>query len=183
MLGEAPAECVVVFGKHYSIRTDFRVWLRISALFQDEALSLAERIAEALRLCYLPGQLPPSLSGALSAMVDFYQGAFGNKEREKSSKSLPRCLDFQVDAPAIFADFWAEYGIDLSREKLHWHHFCALLSGLSPERKICRIMHYRMADLSQIGDKNRKNFYRKMKRLYAIKQGPKSDFEIGETLG
>lgn len=39
-------------------------------------------------------------------------------------------IDYEIDAPYIYAAFLEQYGIDLIDTRLHWHKFLALLHGL-----------------------------------------------------
>ncbi|MBQ9915516.1 MAG: bacteriophage Gp15 family protein [Clostridia bacterium] len=167
ILTEEPAEFLVVDGVPYTIRTDFRVWLAIGEIFRDEGLSPQQKLVRALSLCYSREALPPTVSDAVGGMLDFYRGA-ARKDGARGGEQREPVLDFSQDAPLLYAAFLTQYGIDLSRDSLHWHRFRALLSGLSPEHRICQVMGYRSVDLSTISDKKKKAFYRKMKRLYAI---------------
>ena len=64
-----------------------------------------------------------------------------------------------------------DYHIDLQDiEGLHWWKFKALFNSLSSDCKFIKILEYRSIDLSEIQDKQQKNFYRKMKKLYALPQ-------------
>ena len=166
ILTEEPAEFVVAEGQTFAIRTDFRIWLRIGEVLADEGLSPAKRLVRALCLCYCPESLPPTLSSATEAMLSFYAG--GEAKGKRGGAAKEPVLDFCQDAPLLYAAFLAQYGIDLSRDTLHWHRFLALLSGLTGEHRLCRVMAYRGVDLSGIRDEGQKAFYRKMKRLYAI---------------
>ena len=166
ILTEEPAEFLVVEGVPYTVNTDFRVWLKMGELFSDPGLTPAQKLVRALPLCYPRDALPPTLSGAVGAMLSFYAG--GMPATSGGGKGGEPVLDFSQDAPLLYAAFLSQYGIDLSRDKLHWHRFRALLSGLSPEHRICQIMGYRSVDLATIRDREQKAFYRRMKRQYAI---------------
>ena len=51
---------------------------------------------------------------------------------------------------------------------MHWWKFKALFDGLNENTEIVKIMGYRSVNLSQIKDSEKRNYYKKMKRLYAI---------------
>lgn len=123
-------------GELYPIHTDFRY-----------ALILLERIREDAPLIE----------------VDFMYAAEPPKDREAGFKAIlewlspphevPRpsgiassdiLLDYEADAPLIFAAFYERYGIDLFDEalRLHWHKFLALLAGLH-DTKLNEVQGYR----------------------------------------
>ncbi len=62
----------------------------------------------------------------------------------------------------------AQYGIDLTKDDLHWWLFRALFEGLNDENKICKVMEIRSIDLSKIKDKEQKAHYRRLKRIYRL---------------
>ena len=62
-----------------------------------------------------------------------------------------------------------QYKIDLQEiEYMHWWKFRALFDGLNENTEIVKIMGYRSMDLSKIKDTERRNYYKKMKRLHAL---------------
>lgn len=60
----------------------------------------------------------------------------------------------------------AVYGIDLHRERLHWFAFLHLMSDLG-DCALTQIAHYRTADLSKMGEQERRA-YEQMRKRYAI---------------
>ena len=59
--------------------------------------------------------------------------------------------------------------IDLQETKyMHWWKFKALFDGLNENTEIVKIMGYRSINLSQIKDIEKRKYYKKMKRLYAL---------------
>jgi len=62
-----------------------------------------------------------------------------------------------------------QYNIDLQEIKyMHWWKFKALFNGLAENTEIVKIMGYRAVNLSKIKDKEQKNFYKRMKKIYAL---------------
>ena len=168
ILTEPLADYVEIGGVRYAVQTDFKNWIRIGSLMRCPDAENGAHLAEALGLCYVRGSLPPSLEDAVFAMLRFY---IGEEEGQAARQGRAKCTavyDFEYDAEYIFAAFWAQYGLDLTKCRLHWHAFRALFLGLCGEHKICRMMEYRGADLSQIKNKEQKSFYRKMQRLYRL---------------
>lgn len=160
---------VEVGGKKYRIHTDFRRWIELGRIMSDGAIPMSEKIVKALSLCYLRDSLPPSVEGAIYALLGFYAGTQKQPQAEKENNHRKSPVyDFEYDAEYIFAAFMAQYKIDLSETDMHWHKFRALFLGLGEDNKICKIMEYRAIDLTQIKSKEQKAFYRRMKRLYRL---------------
>jgi len=64
-------------------------------------------------------------------------------------------LDYVTDGPAIVAAFQQAYGIDLTRARLHWWRFKALMSNLPEETQLVKIIGFRTADLAQFQGEER----------------------------
>lgn len=166
-------QTITVNGKDFPIATDFRVWVRFDCLTERKTMG-PDTLAEVLALVFpervLPERvLPDSLSETLSALFRFYAcGEDGNKKRKSTPRSQKRVVSFSHDSPLIYAAFLAQYGIDLTRENLHWWKFRALFDGLNEHQKICEVVGWRAADLSKIKDKERRAFYRKMQEIYKL---------------
>ncbi len=163
-----PPLSVTIDGEDYKINTDFRVWIEIEELLYSSKLSEGERFARCLILAY--PQLPPHPFGALEELFRFY---FAGKTPSPSaasfhaSKTMP-VYDLAEDAAYIYGSFLAQYGIDLFDAELHWWKFRALLTCLSDKSKFAQIVSYRSTDTQAIDDPNKRRFYEKMKRLYAL---------------
>ena len=172
-----------VDGQKISINTDFRTWIRFDeALFWSEK-PMEDRIYSALDICYC-GKIPADINGAVRAAIGFYAHA-GNPIKEIGENTQneqgnfargKQTYSFAHDASLIYAAFRSQYGIDLTKESLHWWIFKALFEGLTDENKICKVMEIRSIDLSKIKDKEQKAHYRKLKRLYRLPD-PRSEEE------
>lgn len=164
MLTEKLPDSVTVKGIAFPIKTDFRTWIRFSEIMSGEG-EQAEKLAKAIRLVY--GCLPPSLEETVTGMLDFFAVS---AERDRSAKKVTgkRVYDFAHDAGLIVAAFRQQYGIDLLESELHWHEFRALLAGLTEDTLFVKVIGYRSINLSDIKDKDRKDFYRKMKEVYRL---------------
>lgn len=174
-------DSVCVDKKFYGINTDFRYWIEIENTFFDKSINKADKLAKMLRLCYK--QLPPSLCDAVSGMISFYcpQNGFNIKKHKNNGSKSVKTADmpiysFEYDAPLIYSAFYSQYKIDLQSANLHWWQFISLFKGLNDDNKICKVMEYRAVNLENIKSKEQRQFYRKMKRLYALPDS-RSDFE------
>lgn len=87
------------------------------------------------------------LSPALGAVLG--DGRRAGSDRPGSSRTEDLALDYITDGPAIVAAFQQAYGIDLTRARLHWWRFKALMSNLPEETQLVKIIGFRTADLTQ----------------------------------
>lgn len=164
-----------VGGEKILIDTDFRTWIRF-----DEALFWSDKPVEkrlycALDICY-DRKIPADINSAVHAAIGFYApkdepleevGKKPQAEQGISSRSR-HIYSFTHDASLIYAAFMAQYGIDLTKDDMHWWLFRALFEGLTDENRICKVMEIRSIDLSKIKDKEQKAHYRRLKRIYRL---------------
>lgn len=161
---------VNIEGQGWPIHSEFYVGVLFELLMQNDTLTEAEKIAQALSLYY--SKIPPNIQAATDAVLWFYRCG---KESEKqqgggsSGVSAKKAYCFEQDTDLIFSAFYAQYHIDLAEaDGLHWWKFRALFNGLSAESEIKKIMGYRTADLKDMS-KDQKKFYEKMRRVFALR--------------
>ncbi len=113
---------------------------------------------------WFPQKQPRDYSAAREMIDEFYR--CGKKAAEEHTEKPP-AYSFTEDSEAIIAAFQKEYGIDLTREKLHWWRFSALLHGLLSHSFSERVQ-YRVCNPEEIKSKDIRARYRKMKEEYAL---------------
>lgn len=59
----------------------------------------------------------------------------------------PRCMDFEQDAPLIFAAFLQAYGIDLDKSNMHWFKFRDLLEAVPDDTSFSKVVELRRRPL------------------------------------
>ncbi len=164
---------VFYHGIYYPIKTDFRVWLSVCELLESE--DMAHAIERAPDLCYI-NKRPPSSRAAFLALMDFFLlGEKPNKENIKGEK----LFSFSEDEELIYASFLKEYGIDLSKEELHWWRFVALVRCLGPDTPLSRVMSIRMTKPSDIKNPKERRHLIRQKRLFALS---KKDIDVSDVL-
>lgn len=155
-------------GVKYPIETDFRYWISFektaTAESEDESIKKMLEFAAKAKL--------PICRECFDEILSFFMcgkkaDAEGEKNKNSSSASTEKAIDFIVDEPLIYAAFKAQYGIDLRADYLHWWDFIALLNGLTEEHLICKIMGYRTMDLNKV-DKSIRPEYKKLKDKYSL---------------
>ena len=160
------AEKVEIGGKEYAINTDFSVWIEIEQQLIYSGGDYAQRLAKVLSLAY--PVLPENPQGAIEKLLWFY--SLG-KEVENKESELISCpaFDLAEDFEYIRVGILSEFGIDLSKEDMHWWQFRKMLSCLSEDSKFSKIVAYRTTDTAKIKDPETKRFFQKMKKKYKLK--------------
>lgn len=163
ILTDALKSSVNVNGEEIGIKTDFRIWLRFDSILKSKK-SFWEKLTDMIMLCLAPNEeLPGDAAALFDALLDFYCRG------RKPSGGGKHVFDAEADADYIYAAFYEQYGIDLTETSMHWHKFCALLSGLSDNTCLMQIIRIRSMDGSGLDSKNRASL-RKLKSAYALPQ-------------
>ena len=162
-------ESVEIDGFHYPIHSDFRVWVRINLLLDSD--KKADPLA-LLQLCY--PKLPHNLEKAFEGLI-WFAAAGMETTKEKESPVLPKQaaeqgFSFAEDYGSIYAGFLEIYRIDLFREQLHWWAFRFLLDALPETTFFKRIVQIRTVKITSKMSKSEREYYKKMKEIYALKQ-------------
>lgn len=149
LLGALP-QAVEVAGEMVPLRWDFRAGLLFERLLSDDRAGDAAKVALGVRLYYAPEDLARGL--AVEALFEAAVGFFLGGEAQEGRGGGERLYDWGLDAGAVYADFRAVYGVDLSKERLHWWAFRAMVEALPPESAFGRRVGVRAARLSDMPD-------------------------------
>ena len=128
---------IVVDGRSFSIKTDFREWLKFGELMESNCTihdishilngvnerDINDRIVYELMMFYNNPNATPNALGDDSSMI--------------------KTMDYILDGEYIVGSFMAVYGIDLTDCDMHWHKFKALLCSLPDDCKLRQIMGFR----------------------------------------
>jgi hypothetical protein len=171
LICELPTSAVIQ-GKEYKIASDFRDMLELEAILNSDK-SDAEKGAEALQLFF--GCIPSNEESAVNYLGWFFCCG-KEKELQKDKKGKTEAgtykspvYSFSHDGELIYAAFLAQYGIDLRDVPyLHWWKFIALFNGLSKDHLITEVMHCRAVEMKPDMPKDRKEYYEKMQKTYAL---------------
>lgn len=168
MLIDPLPSAVEIDGQQYAINTSFHIGVQFELLMQDETLSSRERILYALILYY--PTLPENSVEAVKKILWFYRcGKDQQADKDQGGSSAP-AYSFAQDDEMVYAAFYDQYGIDLQAvEFLHWWKFRALFDALGDDQKIVKVMGYRQMKIDSRMPKQQREFYKTMKRIYAIR--------------
>ena len=170
LLDRAPTE-VLISGKATPIEADYRASIRFEMLMQDEAVGDDERVLRGLYLYY--NRIPEPIDQAVDQMLWFYRCGREDEEGTGNSKARGPIYSYDYDDQYIYAAFRDQYRINLQETPfLHWWEFRALFAGLKNDNEIIKIMGYRAMAIPTDLPKQQKEFYRKMKQLYALPLPP-----------
>lgn len=150
---------IIIGGKSYRVHTDFRIWLKAISVISKYPPDICAALLTPI--CYI--DIPKDASDAFEGIISFL-----NYDETKSAKKGIKVIDFDIDSSYIFSAFYAQYGIDLSTEKIHYYKFCALLSGLCGEHILLKIINIRSMDLSEIKDTETRKKYAALKKVFSL---------------
>ena len=171
---------VLVANVEIPINTDYRTGILFEQTLNDPAMPDDEKLDTVLKLYY--GDTVFSLlvdvetvREALNRIMWFYrcgadETAGSETEEPTSGKDPP--FSYEHDAGYIYAAFMEAYGIDLTKNRLHWWQFRALFLGLPETVLFCKIMAYRAMEIPAKMPKAQKKFYQRMKLIYKLPDSP-----------
>ncbi len=146
------------------IRTDYRIGIQIQLCLSDPELSESEKTGTALYLLY--GNGIPDMQTAIDGLSWFM--SCGNPQQPKEEElDEPPVYSFEADAGRIVSAFRRVFGIDISRERLHWFEFVPMLGDLR-DTAFSSVIDIRTTDLSDV-DKKRKAEFVRMKNRFALR--------------
>ncbi len=161
------------FGR--TVRTSFRYWINFLRALSDDEIEPDSRLLYALSCVYVD-------EIDISAFDEYRDGAFwflnGGKDpdNEQSGGSSAPILDYDIDQLAIYSSFMSYYHINLTRAKLHWFEFRALMYTLPQETPAGALMYYRGKEVTRDMPEWERKQVQRMKRLCRINKKSDDDW-------
>lgn len=188
LLYEKFPETVLVDGVEYKVVTDFREWIKLYDLLNDDDID--EYIKANIMLEWFDGEIPPNIEEALKALGRFL-AAYELYDDTKKGKSKGRldvpAFSFSEDAKDIYSAFLNYYDINIQNiDYMHWYEFRTLFDTLPFESEIKQKMHYRTLDPMTIKDTKERKRVREIQesiKLNVKTQHYVDDYEIGDVFG
>lgn len=175
-------DSIEILGKKVRIITDFREYIKLLDMINDDDLSKAEKVY--LLKGYFLDEIP-DLDEAIEQLCGFVSMDYMEDGKRIEESELARSkplFSFSVDYPYILSGFLHDYSMDLCTVKyMHWWKFRMLFQGLSRDTEIKQRIMYRSIDLNTIQDKEERNRIRKIQNEIQLPQGVLSDYEIGDA--
>lgn len=153
--------------------TDYKVWIEYSNLILNDEIDKELKIFKSINLCYRDGIKILEYIDIETAfdyiMWFFLCGKKNTDNDEDKKKDLKPIYSFEEDWDYIYSAFYECYNIDLFDIELHWWKFKSLFNSLSDDCQFSKILGFRAMTISSKMSKEQKKYYRKMKRIYALK--------------
>ena len=175
-------EFVKIGDKKYKINTDFRVAIECNNIAQDDSIGDTERpLAIIYKLFGDEGIDNPQDWEKLLELSIKYLSL--NRDTSGVDNDTEIDMNFSEDMDYIEASFMSDYGIDLTKTKMHWWKFYTLIEGLSNSElgNCCvlnRVRNLRTFDLSQIKDNKEREKMAKAKEMVALKITKKNEVKL-----
>lgn len=158
------------YGK--DIDPDFRHMVRLSNAYTHGKLEKDPTEALIIMEYFYHDSVPDTdAARAYKYMIEFFrageQAAAGVGNESDNGPAKPPAFDYQCDAPYIVAAFQQAYGIDLTREKVHWFRFRALFAALPEDTLMAKIMSWRTMDLTEY-EGSMRDHYAELQERFAL---------------
>ena len=177
-------DTIVVCGEVIRIVTDFREYIRLLDMLNDDNLKSRDKVYY-LKQYFL--EKPEDISEALEQLTNFILMKVDEKQTESDTipeKTQKEVYSFEYDFPFIFSAFLSEYRINLRTVPyMHWWEFKSLFEGLSSDTEIKQRIMYRSIDLNDIKDKNERKRIQKIQNAIRLPKNQITDYEIGDAFG
>lgn len=156
---------VQIGDREYAVRTSFRCILGICSLFKDDLFTDMEKQIISLNLFY--EEVPDHWEPAIDEMMKFIRCYADEPENEEESKE--ETFDFEVDSSSIYSAFFQIYGIDLSKEEMHWFKFISMFENLNDGvPNLVNIMNIRQMKIDPNLPSEKRAELRRLKRRYSL---------------
>ncbi len=146
---------VILQGKKYKINVDFRNMISFENIVQDKSLDKSKKIEYGLRHFY-PAffyahnyiellKNPILYREASNKLIWFYKCSREDYHKIKGSGRVSNreIYSYEYDDEYIYGAFLEQYKIDLSKDRVHWWKFKALLKSLKDDTEFVKIKSYR----------------------------------------
>jgi hypothetical protein len=144
----------------HQIASDFRIGIQIANALTDPELTEAERIGVSVWLLF--GEM---VEDGMDALGWFLNG--WNTDNDDGKHSGVPVMSFDIDQWRIIAAFRSQYGIDLTKDSLHYWLFMALLVNLQ-ESAFTKVIDVRTKKIPPKASAEEKAQLREAKRRYSL---------------
>ncbi|GEM_PF-5524183 len=161
---------VIVDDIEYEIRWQYYVVLELLKLFSDRTMSDNEKAYFIFDLFYV-GIVPENKEYALKAVTAFIDGGSWDNGYESEEKSDRPVMDWNIDAPFIWASMKQTYPFwDWSQA--HWWEFKAAFDALPDTAKINEIIRIRLKSITGDMTSEQRKAWVALKKQYALPERP-----------
>ena len=148
----------------HKIASDFRIGIQITNALTDPELTDAERLGIATWLLFEDAVGTEQGAEALGWFLNGW-----STDRNDGKKDAAPVMSFDVDQWRIIAAFKAQYGIDLTTERMHYWLFMGLLVNLQ-DCAFTKVIDVRTRKVAPKASPEEKKHLREAKRRYSLKE-------------
>lgn len=169
MLTDSVPESLTIAGTEYEINTDYSVWLKFEMLLSDEVEDSKATLLDIKKLIF-KSEIPPDRADeeATEKILWFYRCGKPHEKQSGKGNNNRAIFNYDYDDSYIYAAFLEQYGVDLNDADIHWWKFRALFQSLKDDCQIVKIMGIRSIKITSKMSAAERDYYQKMKRLYAL---------------
>lgn len=155
---------------NYSIRTDFRTWIKVESILKDSNIPDEMKLSMIFVICDLfygnENIANENIDAVYDSIFSFWRLYKPINVKAKVSHDIAYSYDHDFDL--IVSAFKQQYGVNLFSDDMHWFEFKALFDGLGENTMFKKIVSYRTVDLSKVPKEQRKE-YAELKEFYRIR--------------
>lgn len=137
--------------KKYKVNVDYRCMINFEKRMQDSSVSKSDKIILSLRDFYGPAffydiQRNGLLEESINKLVWFYKCGKKDSQIRKANgkiKGKSNIYSWDYDDQYIYGAFFHDYKKDLTKDKIHWWKFKAMLLSLDDSNQFEKIKGYR----------------------------------------
>lgn len=149
-----------IAGERVELHTDYRKVLIFLKAYEDDELDASGRFELLLKLFFKTE--PRDLQAAIDWILKVYMlgGSpyIDTALKRKAKKAAKIVFDYEVDHARIYAGFWQQYRIDLTKANLHWYVFKALFEGLNEQTNFRQIVNFRQMRKKDVPKEMRQDY-------------------------
>lgn len=166
LLCDKTPESINVSGVNYKINTDYRVWIKFELLLSEP--SNDDKVLQEISELIFCNTMPKITNDVVEAILWFYRCGKPHEKQSGKGNNNRAIFNYDYDDSYIYAAFLEQYGVDLNDADIHWWKFRALFQSLKDDCQIVKIMGIRSIKITSKMSAAERDYYQKMKRLYAL---------------
>lgn len=176
-------EYALIDGKEIKINTDYRTAIACLKAIEDDEIDDVTRALVVISLLF--GEETEIINYEEALKKATYFLCCGKKQTGNNEQKL---MDYEADSDYIYASFRNEYHIDLNKiENMHWWEYNSLITGLSEQSILAKIIGIREMNVADYKDAKTKAKIMKAKEKVKLPQKEmkfnKDEMELLESLG
>ena len=167
-----------VNGHEYPVQSDYRTALGYLRLLKDKETAEEDKALLGLSMFFGDEILRDDVAGLFDFMGWYLRRGQEQPKKDDEAKE-PRHFDIEIDSGRIYAAFFQTYHINLTKVRMHWWTFLALLEDLPKGTHLAEIIELRGRTAEKWMTPAQKNSLAKAQRYYSIDDEEEPDIMAG----